>query len=295
MTGILVIGRQGQLSESLLRADPTLTAFGLDQVDLTDPAAAEAAVIAAKPTLVINAAAHTAVDKAETEEDLAHAINATGAEAIARGAAAVGAAFIQISTDYVFDGTKDGEWIESDPTSPLGVYGRTKLEGERLVLAANPRSVIIRTAWVYCDFGANFVKTMLRLADKPRLTVVADQHGKPTSAIDLAEAILAMAPWLISAPKGDPLWGVYHYSGAGTTTWAGFAEEIFAQAKARGMIASAPEVAHIPTADYPTPAARPANSAMNCTRIETVFGIRTVPWKQGLARVLDLLDKEPAS
>lgn len=295
MSGILVIGRQGQLSESLLRADPSLTAYGLDVVDLTDPEAAEAAVIAAKPTLVINAAAHTAVDKAESEEDLARAINATGAEAIARGAAKVGAAFIQISTDYVFDGTKTGEWIESDPTNPIGAYGRTKLEGERLVTAANPRSVIIRTAWVYCDFGANFVKTMLRLADKDRLTVVADQHGKPTSAIDLAEAILSIAPWLIAAPKGDPLWGVYHYSGAGTTTWAEFAEEIFAQAKARGMIEKSPEVAHIPTSDYPTPAARPANSAMNCTKIETVFGLRAVPWKQALARVLNNLDKERAS
>ncbi|MFT4792124.1 MAG: dTDP-4-dehydrorhamnose reductase [Paracoccaceae bacterium] len=295
MTGILVIGRQGQLSESLLRADPSLTAYGLDQVDLTDPAAAEAAVIAAKPTLVINAAAHTAVDKAESEEPLARAINATGAEAIARGAAAVGAAFIQISTDYVFDGTKNGEWSEVDPTSPIGAYGRTKLEGERLVMAANPRSIIIRTAWVYCDQGANFVKTMLRLADKPRLTVVADQHGKPTSAIDLAEAILAIAPWLTLAPKGDPLWGIYHYSGAGTTTWAEFAEEIFAQAKALGMIDHAPEVAHIPTSDYPTPAARPANSAMNCTKIETVFGLRTVPWKLGLARVLNRMNKEPAS
>jgi dTDP-4-dehydrorhamnose reductase len=290
---ILVIGRQGQLSESLLRADPSLTAYGLDVVDLTDPAAAEAAVIAARPTLVINAAAHTAVDKAESEEPLARAINATGAEAIARGAAAVGAAFVQISTDYVFDGAKNGEWTEDDSTGPIGAYGRTKLEGERLVMEANPRAIVIRTAWVYCDIGANFVKTMLRLADRDRLTVVADQIGKPTSAIDLAEAILAIAPRLVAAPAGDPVWGVYHYSGAGQTHWAGFAEAIFAQAKARGMIVSAPEVAHIPTSDYPTPAARPANSAMDCSKFETTFGVPTTPWPDALGRVLDLI-KETA-
>ena len=292
---ILVIGRQGQLSESLLRADPTLTAHGLDVVNLTDPAAAEAAVIAARPTLVINAAAHTAVDRAEAEEPLARAINAAGAEAIARGAAAVGAAFVQISTDYVFDGAKDGEWIETDPTGPMGAYGRTKLEGERLVMAANPRGVVIRTAWVYCDYGANFVKTMLRLADRDRLTVVADQIGKPTSAIDLAEAILAIAPRLIAAPAGDPVWGIYHYSGAGRTHWAGFAEAIFAQAKARGMIAASPEVAHIAAADYPTSAARPANSAMDCGKFEATFGIPTIPWPDALGRVLDLIKTETAT
>ena len=180
---VLVIGRDGQLSESLLRAAPGLTAYGLDRVDLTRPEEAEAAVIAARPSLVINAAAHTAVDKAESEEDLAYAINATGAEALARGAAKVGAGIVQISTDYVFPGDKDGEWLEDDPVAPLGAYGRTKLAGERLVMAANPRACVIRTAWVYCDIGANFVKTMLRLADRDRLTVVADQRGKPTSAI----------------------------------------------------------------------------------------------------------------
>ncbi|MGG7566144.1 dTDP-4-dehydrorhamnose reductase [Rhodovulum sp. DZ06] len=288
---ILVIGRDGQLSESLLRLDPTLTAYGLDKVDLTKPEEAEAAVIAAKPSLVINAAAHTAVDKAETEEDLAYAINASGAEAIARGAAKVGAAFVQISTDYVFPGEKDGEWTEDDPTDPLGAYGRTKLAGEQLVAAANPRAVVIRTAWVYCDYGANFVKTMLRLADRERLTVVADQWGKPTSAVDLAEAILAIAPRLAAAPAGDPVFGTYHYSGAGTVNWAGFAEAVFEEARARGMIESAPEVAHIPSSDYPTPAKRPANSAMDCTKFETTFGLKTKPWRESLGAVLDILNK----
>lgn len=288
---ILVIGRDGQLSESLLRLDPALTAYGLDKVDLTRPEEAEAAVIAAAPTLVINAAAHTAVDKAEGEEDLAYAINAAGAEAVARGAAKAGAAFVQISTDYVFPGDKDGAWSEDDPTDPLGAYGRTKLAGERLVMAANPRSVVIRTAWVYCDFGANFVKTMLRLADRDRLTVVADQRGNPTSAVDLAEAILAIAPRLAAAPAGDPAFGIYHYCGAGTVSWAGFAEAVFDAALARGMIAAAPEVAHIPSSEYPTPAKRPANSAMDCTKFETTFGIATKPWRESLGAVLDQLNQ----
>ena len=289
---VLVIGREGQLSESLLRLDPTLTAYGLDKVDLTQPDAAAEAVRAARPSLVINAAAYTAVDKAEEAEDLARAINATGAAAVAQAAADVGAPFVHISTDYVFPGDKEGEWVEDDPVDPLGAYGRTKLEGERLVLAANPRTVILRTAWVYCDYGANFVKTMLRLADRDRLTVVADQFGKPTSALDLAEAILAIAPRLRQAAEGDPVWGVYHYSGAGVTHWAGFAEAVFEGALARGMIASAPEVAHIPSSDYPTPAKRPANSAMDCSKFETVFGLKTKPWRDSLDHALDLLKED---
>ena len=289
---VLVIGREGQLSESLLRLDPTLTAYGLDKVDLTQPEAAAEAVRAARPSLVINAAAYTAVDKAEEAEDLARAINATGAAAVAQAAADVGAPFVHISTDYVFPGDKEGEWVEDDPVDPLGAYGRTKLEGERLVLAANPRTVILRTAWVYCDYGANFVKTMLRLADRDRLTVVADQFGKPTSALDLAEAILAIAPRLRQAAEGDPVWGVYHYSGAGVTHWAGFAEAVFEGALARGMIAAAPEVAHIPSSDYPNPAKRPANSAMDCSKFETVFGLKTKPWRDSLGHALDLLKED---
>ena len=289
---VLVIGRGGQLSQCLLRADPSLAVLGRAEADLAQPEAAAAAIRAARPSLVINAAAYTAVDKAESEEDLARLVNAEAPGAMAEAAAEVGAAFVQISTDYVFPGDKDGEWVEDDPVDPLGAYGRTKLEGERRVLAANPRAVVIRTAWVYCDLGQNFVKTMLRLADRERLTVVADQVGKPTSAEDLAEAILALAPRLVAAPAGDPLWGVYHYSGAGRTHWAGFAEEIFARALERGLIAAAPEVAHIPSSEYPTPARRPANSAMDCTRFETVFGLKTVPWREALGRTLDRLARD---
>ncbi|MEO0680704.1 MAG: sugar nucleotide-binding protein, partial [Pseudomonadota bacterium] len=169
---------------------------------------------------------------------------------------------------------------------------RTKLAGEQAVAAELPRHAILRTAWVYGPFGHNFVKTMLRLADRERLTVVDDQHGKPTSAQDLAAAILFIAPRLAAAEEGDPAFGVFHYSGAGTTHWAGFAEAVFEGALARGMIGSSPAVAHIPTSDYPTPAARPANSALDCTRFETVFGLKTAPWPDALGRTLDRLARD---
>ncbi|MGM0586414.1 MAG: dTDP-4-dehydrorhamnose reductase [Pseudomonadota bacterium] len=288
---ILVIGETGQLARSLEEADPSLTFWGRDRLDLTDAQAAEEAVAASGASLVINAAAYTSVDQAESEPDLAHAVNAEGAGALARGAARAGAGLVHISTDYVFDGTKQGEYTEDDPVDPLGAYGESKLAGEFAVMKANPRAIVLRTAWVYSPFGKNFVKTMLRLADRERLTVVADQQGKPTSALDLAEAILAIAPRLIASPAGDPAWSVFHYAGRGTTSWARFAEEIFAQATGR-LIDRAPEVARITTADYPTPAKRPANSALDCSRFEAEFNIDTVPWRRALARVIDRLEQD---
>jgi len=288
---VLVIGRTGQLARSLAEADPSATLWGRERVDLTEPEAAEEAVAASGASLVINAGAYTAVDRAESEPDLAHRINAEGAGALARGARRAGAGFVHISTDYVFDGSKRGEWTEDDPVAPLGAYGESKLAGEFAVMKGNPRALILRTAWVFSPFGANFVKTMLRLADRERLTVVADQTGKPTSALDLAEAILAIAPRLRDAPSGDSAWSVFHYSGAGATHWAGFAEEIFRQAQGR-LIDRAPEVAHIATSDYPTPAKRPANSALDCTKFEREFGVACVPWKDALARVIDRLESD---
>jgi dTDP-4-dehydrorhamnose reductase len=289
---ILVIGETGQLARSLAEADPGLIVWGRERVDLADPQAAEEAVAASGARLVVNAAAYTAVDQAEAEPELAHRVNAEGTGALARGAARAGAGFVHVSTDYVFDGTKAGEYHEDDPVAPLGAYGASKLAGERAVAEATPRALILRTAWVYSPFGKNFVKTMLRLADRERLTVVADQRGKPTSALDIAEAILAIAPRLTEAPEGDRAWSVFHYAGAGATTWAGFAEAVFEDALARGMIPSAPQVAHITTAEYPTPAQRPANSALDCSRFETEFGIGTVPWRRALARVMDRLARD---
>ncbi len=288
---ILVIGRTGQLARSLAEADPSLTLWGRDRADLTDPQAAEEAVAASGASLVINAAAYTAVDRAESEPELALRINAEGVGALARGARRAGAGFVHISTDYVFDGSRRGEWTEDDPVSPLGAYGSSKLAGEFAAMKGNPRAIVLRTAWVFSPFGANFVKTMLRLADRERLSVVADQRGKPTSALDLAQAILAIAPRLRDAPAGDRAWSVFHYAGAGATHWAGFAEEIFRQAKGR-LIDRAPEVAHITTAEYPTPAKRPANSALDCTKFEAEFGVACVPWKDALARVIDRLEAE---
>jgi len=293
VSDVVVIGAGGQLSTSLAEARPDIPCWGLDRIDLTRPAEAEEAVAASGAKVVVNAAAYTAVDKAEDDEETAQLINAEGPAALARACARIGAAFIHVSTDYVFDGSKTGEYVESDPVAPLGAYGRTKLAGEQAVAAALPRHAILRTAWVYSPFGHNFVKTMLRLADRERLTVVSDQFGKPTSAQDLAAAILAIAPRLTTAEEGDPGFGVFHYSGAGATHWAGFAEAIFEGALARGMIGAAPEVAHVPTTEYPTPAARPANSALDCSKFETTFGVKTVPWPETLGRTLDRLAADP--
>ena len=295
MADVVVVGAGGQLATSLAERAPGIPCWGRDTVDLARPEAAEARIADSGARLVINAAAYTAVDKAESEEDTAHRVNAEGPAALARACARTGAALVHVSTDYVFDGTKQGEWTEDDPVAPLGAYGRTKLAGERAVAAALPRHAILRTAWVYSPFGHNFVRTMLRLADRERLTVVADQRGKPTSAEDLAAAILAIAPRLIDAPAGDPGFGTFHYAGAGATTWAHFAEAIFEDALPRGLIARAPEVAHITTAEYPTPARRPANSALDGSKFERVFGLATVPWREALGRTLDRLAADAAN
>ncbi len=283
----LVIGRTGQLARALAASDPQAVFLGRDEVDLARPETVGAAVAAHAPDVLINAAAYTAVDQAEGDAAAAFAVNRDGVAALARAAARAGAAFVHVSTDYVFDGAKAGEWTEDDPAGPLSVYGASKLAGERAALEANPRTLILRTSWVHAPWGKNFVTAMLGLAGRDRLTVVADQTGKPTSALDLAEAIVAIAPRLADAGAGAAVWGVRHYAGAGATTWAGFAEEIFAQALARGLIARAPAIAPIAAADWPAAAARPANSALGCARFERDFGIATVPWRAALARALD--------
>ncbi|MGQ3031182.1 MAG: dTDP-4-dehydrorhamnose reductase, partial [Ferrovibrionaceae bacterium] len=246
------------------------------------PETATAVVAAMKPGVVVNAAAYTAVDKAESDADQAFLVNRDGPAALARAAAAVGAPLIHVSTDYVFDGTKDGAYTEDDPVAPVSVYGRSKEAGERAVREAAERHVILRTAWVYSPFGNNFVKTMLRLgAEREELRVVADQRGCPTAAADIAAAIVRLA-------GADHGWGTYHYSGAGPTTWHGFAEAIFAGAAARGAKVPA-RVTAIGTADYPTPAVRPANSVLDCSRIDRVHGIVARNWREALEDCLDAL------
>ncbi|MGG5821400.1 dTDP-4-dehydrorhamnose reductase [Falsiroseomonas sp. HW251] len=287
---ILVAGREGQLARALIArlAGHEVTALEPPELDLTSRDSIAAAMQAAKADLVINAAAYTAVDRAEDDAALARAVNATGAGWLAEAAAAAGAPFVHVSTDYVFAGDKGAPYVETDPVSPLGVYGATKEEGERLVLAANPRSAVIRTAWVCSADGANFVKTMLRLAgERDEIRVVADQHGAPTFAADLADAIARMIPRLMQAKAGDEAFGIFHLSGAPHTTWFGFTQEIMAQAAKRGH--RVPTLTPIATADYPTRAKRPADGRMDCTKIGRVHGVQPADWRVSLGRCLDVL------
>jgi dTDP-4-dehydrorhamnose reductase len=283
---LLITGWQGQLARSMAEAAtrrPEITALSIGRpaLDLCARPSILRTLADNMPDLIVNTAAYTAVDKAETEQDAAFALNRDGAGLLAEAAAARGIPIIHVSTDYVFDGSKASPYLESDPTAPLNVYGASKLAGEQVVAAANPRHVILRTAWVHSPFGQNFTKTMLRLAaDRPRLTIVADQHGNPTYAPHLAEAILDIALQLCGRQASDPLFGLYHASGTGETSWAGLAAAIFEKSRALGGPAA--EVAPIPASGYPTPAARPTNSRLDCGRLKSAFGVALPPWQQGV-------------
>ena len=276
---ILVFGN-GQLGLELTRAATArgvpLVALSRAQADITDAAAVQAALERHRPSLVVNAAAFTRVDLAETEMEAARQANEAGAAIVAAACAAAGIPLIHLSTDYVFNGSKSEAYVEADPISPINHYGRTKAAGEQAVRAAAPGHVIIRTSWVYGEFGQNFLKTMVRLAaTRDELRVVADQHGCPTSTRNLADMILRIAPRLRS---GDKVWGTYHYAGSGVTTWHGFASRIIAaQAPLTGR---APRVTPITTVEFPTAARRPANSELDCTLFERVFGFHGRPWTQ---------------
>jgi dTDP-4-dehydrorhamnose reductase len=289
---ILVFGAAGQLGHEVLALAKArdIEAAGCyrARADITDFASVKAAILAVKPRLVLNAAAYTAVDRAETEPEAAYAANAVGAETVARAAALQQVPVIQISTDYVFDGTKRGAYVETDPIAPLGVYGKTKAAGEAIVRHANPRHFILRTAWVYGRFGANFLKTVLRLSrERAELRIVADQHGCPTATQDLAEAVFAIDRALARG-IGPP--GTYHFAGDGATTWHGFASAIVeAQAQATGY---RPKVSAIATADYPTPAWRPANSKLDSSLFASVFGYRARDWQTRTRETVEMLLKE---
>jgi dTDP-4-dehydrorhamnose reductase len=292
---ILVIGRSGQLARALEQrgaGQTRLRCLGREAVDLTIPGQAEAAILARRPDLVINAAAYTAVDAAQTNRDAAFRINSQAVGEIAAAADAINATLLHISTDYVFDGTKPGAYVETDPVSPANVYGASKQAGEIAALAGNARTVVLRTSWVYAPWGRNFVRTMLRLARehshlRTHLRIVDDQYGTPTSALDLADACLAIAPRLAEASGGSALWGLYHFAGGGDCSWADFAAEIFRIAGKSGD--PMPKIERIGTADYPTPAPRPANSALDCTKFETAFALETTPWPAALARVMGMI------
>lgn len=292
----LVIGRSGQLARSLMELPlpegVALAAVGRPECDVTDREGVAAAVERAAPDVVVNAAAYTHVDRAESEEAEAFAVNAEGVGNIGRAAAAAGAPVVHISTDYVYDGQKAEPYVETDPVSPISAYGRSKLAGELALAAEQPRHVILRSAWVYSAHGSNFVRTMLRHgAERPRLAVVDDQFGNPTSAASLAEAILAIAARIGGSPP-EGAWGVYHAAASGETTWYGFARAIFEVAAARGM--AVPEVVPISTADYPTKARRPANSRLDCSKLAATFGVRLPDWREGVAAVVErLVPAEP--
>lgn len=283
----LVFGETGQVARELgLTASARgieATLLGRGAADLTDPDACVRRIAASDADIVINAAAYTAVDRAEDEPDLAHSVNATAPGAMAVAAAAKGVPFLHVSTDYVFDGRPGRPWRETDATGPLGAYGASKLAGEVEVAGATPDHVILRTAWVFSAHGNNFVKTMLKVGrGRPEMRVVGDQHGGPTAARDIAGALWTIAEaW--TAGRGTP--GIFHYAGTPPTSWAGFAEAIFA----RSGWSERPKVTTIATADWPTKAVRPANSVLDCSAIAAAYGIAQPDWRPGLDAVIDAL------
>ena len=294
---VLVVGREGQvasaLAEALPRAGIATSTIARPQIDLMRPDSAAAAIRTHAPTLVINAAAYTAVDKAEDEPELARTMNAVAPGVMAAAAADVGAAFVHLSTDYVFDGTKQSPYVESDLPHPLGVYGATKLEGEQAVVAANNRAVVIRTAWVCSPTGNNFLKTMLRLAaERPALRVVADQWGSPTFAADIAAALARICERLhAQPPPAAEHFGVFHLTNEGITTWHGFASAIMAASARRG--GAAVPVEPITTAEYPTRAVRPAYGKLSTEKLARVYGIHLPHWETSLERTIDALPTMP--
>ncbi len=272
---ILVFGRTGQVASALDGAEG-IRALGRADADLNAPEACAAAIHAHRPRAVINAAAYTAVDRAEDEPELAHAVNAAAPGAMAQAAAELGIPFVTISTDYVFDGHGEAPWRPEDATAPLGVYGESKLAGEEAVRAAGGCHAILRTSWVFSTVGSNFLKTMLRLGhERDRLTIVADQIGGPTPAGAIARACRDIATHLIEAPEAG---GTYHFCGTPAVSWAGFAKAIFQAASLDCTVTP------IPSADYPTKAARPANSRLDCTSFVQTFGIDQPDWAHAMAQ-----------
>lgn len=283
---VLVTGREGQLARCLVEAAGSgveAVALGRPELDITDMSTVAAAIATHRPDVVVNAAAYTAVDKAEDDPEQAMLVNGVGAGLVAKAAADAGLPVIHVSTDYVFDGRATRPWREDDPTAPLGVYGTSKLAGEQAVAKANPRHIIMRTAWVHSPHGANFLKTMLRLAaDRPKLRVVADQSGTPTHAGDLATAILVAARQMVARPEDANSRGVFHVVNEGSTNWAGFASEIFARSRELGGPFA--EVEPITSAEYPTRAARPAWSVLDTGRFRRIFNHTLPHWTDGTRR-----------
>jgi len=290
---ILLLGKNGQVGWELQRSlAPLGEVLALDRHstdfcgDLSQPERLAQTVRDYRPDVVVNAAAHTAVDKAESEPELARCLNATAPAALAQAAAEVGAWLVHYSTDYVFNGQGEAPWHEDSATGPLSVYGQTKLEGEQAIAAVCAKHLIFRTSWVYAARGGNFAKTMLRLAaERERLTVINDQHGAPTGA-DLIADVTAHA--IRSVMRQSELAGVYHLVAAGETTWHGYASHVVAQARRiRPELAlKVSEIAPVPTTSFPTPAQRPLNSRLSTQKLQQAFGLVMPPWQHGVARML---------
>jgi dTDP-4-dehydrorhamnose reductase len=286
---IAVTGREGQVARSLMerahgRTGVEVVAVGRPGLDLARPETVARSLEAAQPDIVVSAAAYTAVDLAEDEPELAFAINAIGAGAVGAAAAKLSVPVIHLSTDYVFDGEGQGAYSEDDQPAPRSVYGASKLKGEEAVAKANPRHLILRTAWVYSPYGRNFVKTMLRLAvDRDEIPVVSDQWGNPTSASDIADGILQAAE-MIHRTRDFARFGVYHLAGTGETNWSGFARQVFDVSRNCG--AQHAKVRDIATADYPTKASRPANSRLSTTKFATEFGWVAPDWRRSAQEVV---------
>lgn len=282
---ILVFGKSGQVASSLASLnspDLVVETKGRNEVDLLSNASIEEALTSSSPDVVINAAAYTAVDKAEDEPERANLLNNVAVANIASAASNLNIPLVHISTDYVFDGSGTSGWKPSDKPNPIGIYGQTKLAGEKALLDNHSNAVVLRTSWVFSQHGANFVKTMLRLGvEKGELNIVCDQIGGPTSANDIARAVVSIAKQL---KRDQSLNGVWHYSGRDDCSWADFAKEIFKQANI------ACSVNPIPSSDYPTRATRPLNSRLDCTATETRFGIERPDWKASLGKVLEQLE-----
>ncbi|SMY35593.1 dTDP-4-dehydrorhamnose reductase [Photobacterium malacitanum] len=292
---VLITGCNGQVGSclvNLLQEHQNVEICAVDraELDITQQAAVSRYVASFKPNVIINAAAHTAVDKAEQEIELSYAINRDGPKYLAMAANDIGALMLHISTDYVFDGKKDSTYVETDLVNPQSIYGITKLAGEEAVVEACPRHIILRTAWVFSEHGNNFVKTMLRLAQqKDALGIVNDQFGGPTYAGDIAAALIEIAQKITDSDNlfDSDNYGIYHFSGLPHVSWCEFAQEIFNKAVEQGLLIKSPEVKGIKTEEYPTPAKRPANSTLNTDKITTVFNIPASNWQLALDHLVD--------
>lgn len=291
---ILLVGPSGQVGTELQRSFAGLGELipcNRTLLDLTSEASIRSAVERTEPDVILNAAAYTAVDKAESEPELAYAVNAHAPQILAREAARRNALFIHYSTDYVFDGTKSSPWTENDPTNPLNVYGASKLAGEQGIRKEGGRYLVFRTSWVYGPHGKNFLFTMLRLGrERERLSIVDDQQGAPTTSIAISDATRTIVEGVLAGRFGaSEEWaGIYHITCGGVVSWCGFAQAIFARA-GKQLDGRLPQVLPIPTAEYPTPARRPLNSVLSCEKLARTFGVRLPAWEAALGRVFDLL------